>query len=93
MLMARRQNATRNLVEGQLMEAGLPLNVVVKSYSTHLMGRSVNDGAGYVNSPIFLYCPRFESGSDCGERLLKALASNDRLSAEESVLSPARWVN
>ena len=62
MLMARRQNATRDLVERQLTEAGLPLNVVLETNSTHLMEDLVNDGAGYVTAPFFSHVDGLKAG-------------------------------
>jgi LysR family transcriptional regulator, nitrogen assimilation regulatory protein len=57
MLMARRQNATRDLVERQLTEAGLPLNVVLETDSTYL-----KDGAGYVTGPFYSHIDSLKAG-------------------------------
>jgi LysR family nitrogen assimilation transcriptional regulator len=62
MLMARRQNATRDLVERQLTEAGLPLNVVLETDSTYLMEDLVKDGTGYVTAPFFSHIDSLQAG-------------------------------
>lgn len=62
MLMARRQNATRDLVERQLTEAGLPLNVVLETESSRLMEDLVQDGAGYVTAPFFSHVEGLKAG-------------------------------
>ena len=66
LLMARRQNATRNLVEGQLMEAGLHLNLVLETDSTSLMEDLVKDGAGYVTAPYFSLIDNLKAGNVSG---------------------------
>lgn len=62
MLMARRQNATRDLVERQLTEAGLPLNVVLETDSTYLMEELVKDGAGYATGPFLSHADSLKAG-------------------------------
>ena len=66
LLMARRQNATRDLVERQLTEAGLRLNLVLETDSTSLMEDLIKSGVGYVTAPYFSHKDSLKSGKVSG---------------------------
>jgi DNA-binding transcriptional LysR family regulator len=53
LLVARRGNATRDLIERRMAEARLRLHVVVETDSTQLNEELVTAGAGYAIAPYF----------------------------------------
>jgi LysR family transcriptional regulator, nitrogen assimilation regulatory protein len=66
LLMPRRQNATRDLVQRRLAEAGLSVNLVLETDSTSLMEELVENGAGYVTAPYFSHRESLRAGKVSG---------------------------
>lgn len=63
LLLARRGNATRDLLEARCAQARLQLNLVVETDSTQLNDELVRDGVGYVVAPYFALRDRVSSGT------------------------------
>ena len=62
LLVARRGNATRDLLERRMAEARLRLHAVVETNSTQLNEQLVTAGAGYAVAPYFSLRDEFKAG-------------------------------
>ena len=60
LLLARRGNATRDLLERHVANKGLTLNVVVETDSTQLIEDLVKAGTGYTAAPYFGHSLRYK---------------------------------
>lgn len=89
LILARRNNATRDLVERHIADAGLRLNVVVETDSTQLIEDLVKSGVGYVAAPYLSLCDRLEAKQMSGAAIESIAIDRSLIRRKDRPVTPA----